>query len=55
MDTKVYKGTIDRWLDYRIEEVREMSHRLSLRSLPLKLSTVLLPIPSGKAMVHSVN
>ena len=23
MNTKVYKGTIDRWLDYRIEEVRE--------------------------------
>lgn len=23
MDTKVYKGTIDRWLDYRIEEVSE--------------------------------
>lgn len=23
MDTKVYKGTIDHWLDYRIEEVAE--------------------------------
>ena len=23
MDTKVFQGTIDRWLDYRIEEVSE--------------------------------
>lgn len=48
MGTKVFQGTIDRRLDYRIEEVSE-----GVFTLETKLC--LAPIPSGKVMAHSAN